>query len=116
MWRFLADHNFNADIIRGLLTRHPNLDIVTARGVGLERATDPALLAWAAENDRIIVSHDASTLPVFANDRIRVRKPMPGVIIMREHLPVKQAIFELSLLVSCGESTELIDHVEYLPL
>ena len=37
MWRLLADENFNGDIVRGVLLRHPDLDLVRVQDVGLGR-------------------------------------------------------------------------------
>ena len=35
MLRLLADENFSGDIVRGLLLRQPDLDLVRAQDVGL---------------------------------------------------------------------------------
>jgi hypothetical protein len=51
--RLLTDENFNGDIIRGLLLRQQDLDIVRVQEVGLAGHDDPEILAWAAVNDRI---------------------------------------------------------------
>lgn len=45
MLRFVADENFNNDVVRGLLRRQPELDIVRLQEVGLSGADDPAALA-----------------------------------------------------------------------
>lgn len=63
MLRPLADENFNGDIVRALLLRQPDLDIVRVQDVGLAGVGDPDILAWAAENNRIILTHDRATLP-----------------------------------------------------
>lgn len=49
MLRLLADENFNDDIVRGLLLRQSDLDIVRVRDVGLAGADDPDILGWAAD-------------------------------------------------------------------
>ncbi len=58
MLRLLADENFNGDIVRALLLRQPDLDIVRVQDVGLADVGDPNILAWAAVNDRIILTCD----------------------------------------------------------
>jgi Domain of unknown function (DUF5615) len=45
--RWLADENFNNDIVRALLRRKPAFDVVRAQDVGLTGIDDGALLAWA---------------------------------------------------------------------
>ncbi len=47
MIRLAADENFNNDIVRGLLRRNPDLDVVRIQDVGLSGANDPTLLDWA---------------------------------------------------------------------
>jgi predicted nuclease of predicted toxin-antitoxin system len=66
MLRLLADENFNGDIVRALLLRQSDLDIVRVQDVGLTGVGDPDILAWAAANDRIILTHDRATLPDYA--------------------------------------------------
>ena len=63
MLRLLADENFNGDIVRALVLRQPDLDVVRAQDVGLAGVHDPDILAWAAANTRIILTHDRATLP-----------------------------------------------------
>lgn len=48
--RLLADENFNGDVVRALLLRQPDLDIVRVQDVGLAGIADPDILAWAAMN------------------------------------------------------------------
>ena len=48
MLRLLADENFNGDIVRALLLRQPDLDIVRVQDVGLAGVGDPDILAWVA--------------------------------------------------------------------
>jgi hypothetical protein len=48
MLSLLSDENFNGDIVRGLMLRNPNLDLLRVQDVGLREVNDPAILAWAA--------------------------------------------------------------------
>ncbi len=64
MLKLAADENFNNDIIRGLLRRKPDLDIVRIQDVGLSGADDPTVLEWAAQEGRILLTHDSRQLPV----------------------------------------------------
>ena len=49
--RWLADENFNNDILRALIRGKAGIDVVRAQDVGLTGSDDEALLAWAAEQD-----------------------------------------------------------------
>ncbi|HKZ77315.1 MAG TPA: DUF5615 family PIN-like protein [Pyrinomonadaceae bacterium] len=70
MLRLLIDQDLDQVILRGLLLRVPNLDVITARQAGLSDGSDPDLLAWAAEQKRIVVTHDRRTMPYHAATRI----------------------------------------------
>jgi predicted nuclease of predicted toxin-antitoxin system len=116
MVRLLSDQNFNGDIVRGLLLRRPILDLIRVQDVGLEEADDPILLEWAAANDRILATHDRATMPDFAYARVVAEQPMPGVFVVNDRMPVRQAIEELLLIEDCSEQAEWAGRVVYLPL
>ena len=58
MLRLLFDENINRRVLRGLKLRLPGLDYKTAQEVGLKGTPDPDVLASAAEQNRILVTHD----------------------------------------------------------
>jgi predicted nuclease of predicted toxin-antitoxin system len=66
MLRLLSDENFNGEVVRGLLRQLPDLDVVRTQDVGLLGKDDPAILAWAAAEGRILLTHDRRTVPDFA--------------------------------------------------
>jgi predicted nuclease of predicted toxin-antitoxin system len=66
MIRLAADENLNNDIIRGVLRRQPDLDIVRVQDVGLSSADDPVVLEWAAQEERVLLTHDVSTITKYA--------------------------------------------------
>jgi predicted nuclease of predicted toxin-antitoxin system len=70
MLLLVSDENFNNDIVRGLLRRNPVLDIVRVQDVGLRGADDPDILEWAANENRVVLTHDAATMAGFAYDRV----------------------------------------------
>ena len=116
MLRLLADENFNGDIVRGVLLRRPDLDLVRVQDVGLAGVDDPAILAWAAENDRILLTHDRATMPVHAFDRVAAGEAMAGVFLFNDRLPIGRAIDEILLLVECTEHEEWRGWTVHLPL
>lgn len=116
MLRLFIDQDFDHDILRGLVRRVPDLDVVTAHQAGLSVASDPELLAWAAEAGRIIVTHDRKTMPGHAADRIATGERMPGVIIVPRRLPISQVIDELEVIVMCSYENEWENIIRYLPL
>ena len=79
MIRFAADDNLNDFIVRGLLRRRPDLDIVRIRDTAMRGAGDPAVLEWAATEGRVLLTHDVTTMTKHAYERARAGKPMAGV-------------------------------------
>jgi len=73
--RFLTDENFNGSILRGILRRIPDLDIVRVQDVGLRHADDPTILEWAAAERRILLTHDVATLIHYAYERVNRELP-----------------------------------------
>ena len=116
MLRLLADENFNGDIVRGLLLRLPGLDLVRVQDVGLGGAEDPDILARAAEDDRIVLTHDFATMIDFAYERVAAGEGMPGVFLIQERFPVGRAIDEILLTNECSEHAEWSGRVVHLPL
>ncbi len=116
MLRLLIDQDFDHDILRGLRLRMSELDAVTAREAGLDRKSDPEVLAWAAEQRRIVVTHDRNTMTRFAYDRVREGQAMPGIFVVSREMPVGKAIADLQVLVECSKEGEWDGLVVFLPL
>ena len=116
MLRLLIDQDLDHVILRGLLLRVPNLDVITAHQAGLSNASDPEVLAWAAERERIIVTHDRRTMPYHAISRIARAEMVAGIIVVSRQLPVSQVIDELEIIVSCSEMIEWENIIKHLPL
>jgi len=93
-----ADENFNNDIVRGLLRRKPDLDIGRIQDEGLSGADDQAVLEWAAQNGRILLTHDVSTITHYAYDRVRSGRPMPGIFEVSRDIPITIVIDDILLL------------------
>lgn len=97
MLSLLSDENFNGDILRGLFLSQPDLDLVL-QDAGLQELDDVTILEWAANQNRILLTHDRATMPDFAYERLTTGKLMPGVFVLNDRMPTRQAIDELLLL------------------
>ncbi len=112
--KILADENLKGTIVRGLRRQKPDLDIVRVQDVGLSGADDPTVLAWAAAEDRLLLTHDVKTITKYAYDRLVAELAMPGVIEVRSEMAIGQAIEEILLLIEFEE--EWRSQVRYIPL
>ncbi len=87
MLRFAADENFNANIIRGLRRRKPDLDIIRIQDAGLSGKEDPVILDWAATEKRLLLTHDVSTMSRYAYERVEEGLSMPGLFEVPRNVP-----------------------------
>lgn len=114
--KLLADENINRHLLRGLLRRQPDLDILRAQEVGLGGLGDPAVLEWAAREERVLITYDVSTMPDFAYERIAEGLPMPGIVAIRESAPIGQVIEDLLIILGAGVPGEWEGRILHLPL
>ena len=113
---FIADENFNGDILRGLLRRAADLSVVRVQDLALSGADDATVLAWAAKHNRILLTHDITTITRYAYERVAAGLRMPGVLVVPVTMPIGRSIEDLLLLTECSFPDEWNDQVQYLPL
>jgi len=116
MLRLLIDENFDQRILRGLRLRSYQVDYVLVQQVGMSGSTDTNLLAWAAKENRIVITHDANTMTRYANERMKEGLPIAGLIIVPDRLEIGRVIADLELVIECATESDLRDQIQYLPL
>jgi hypothetical protein len=116
MLKLAFDENFDQDIVRGVLRRNSQLDIVTVQQAGLSGADDPDVLAWAASEGRVLFTHDVRTMTRYAYDRAGSGQAMPGVFEVNTSLSMKTAIDDILLIAIYSPDDEWEGQVRYLPL
>lgn len=82
--RFQADADLRRPIITGLKRREPAIDFKTAQEAGLAGLDDLTVLGMAADEGRMLVSHDVSTMPENFVRFIQTRTS-PGVILIHSN-------------------------------
>lgn len=113
---FLADNDFNEHITDGLLRREPTINITRVRDYELQKHPDENILQFAANRGLIVISHDVNTMPATAFARIDAGLPLPGLIMVRQSLPVALVIDNLLLIWSATEAEEWARQVWFLPI
>jgi len=116
MLLFLSDEDFNRRIVRGLRRRLPLLDIVRVQDVGLITRPDTEVLEWASNENRVVLTHDVTTMSKHAFDRVEKGLAMPGVIEVSQDVPIGEAIEDLVLIAECSLENKRHNQVLYLPL
>ena len=98
--RFQADADLNAEIVAGVLRREPGIDFQTADEARLRGLLDPEVLALAAQENRILVTHDRRTMPRhFADYLLHPQLRTPDLPDLLQALELSQLQKPLSILV-----------------
>jgi hypothetical protein len=116
MLRLATDEDFNNRILRGLLRRKPDLNIVRVQDAGLRGRGDAEVLEWAAMEGRVLLTHDIATMKQHVDERLIKGLPMPGVFESSQDLSIGQAIEDILLLAECSLENEWEGQIRFLPL
>src|SRR5947209_1995509 len=106
MLRFLTDEDFDGRLTSALLAQVPGLDLVRAQDVGLMHTPDPDILAWAAVEGRIVLTHDRNTMTGFAGVRVKAGQPMPGLFVVDQQAPLGRTLNDLQVMAAASEMGE----------
>ena len=116
MIRFLTDEDFKSSILAGVRRRLPDLDIVRVQDVGLRTFGDPAILEFAASDDRVVLTHDVTTMRRHALARLTAGKRMSGVFELTQSLPIGTPIDAIVFVAECSRDDEWNGVIQFLPL
>jgi hypothetical protein len=112
--RFQADADFNYDIVSGVRRRVPEIDFRTAEEADLKGLPDDEVLSIAAQDGRILVSHDRRTMPLaFAN--LIQQSTSPGLMIISQNANLAAAIEDLILVWAASDAEEYVNIIRELP-
>src|SRR5260370_13079569 len=106
MIRFLADADLNHAIVKGCRRQQPAMDFLSANEAGLHKVPDPQVLALAAEQDRIVVTHDFQTMPRHFGEFLMTRTSSPGVFLVSQYAPIGEVIDELILICAASDADD----------
>lgn len=114
--RWVADENLTERLVLAWLRRVGDLDIVRVRDAGRTGCDDAELLAWAADQGRIVVTHDARTMPAAAYARVGTGQTMPGLFIVPADAAPQAVLEDLVLISEVSVPDDWRDRVVFLPL
>lgn len=114
MLPLLSDEDLQGAIVAGLLLHFPGIDLVRVQDVGLMQTSDSIILEFAANQNRVIVTHDRSTMTAYAQDRIDKGLHMPGLIVLEQFINIGKAIRELGTLAEAGDTGDLNGQILFL--
>jgi len=71
------------------------------------------VLALAADLHRVLVSHDYETMPGHFYRFLELRQS-PGAVLIRQRMPIGQAVEELRMIWACQEPEEFRNRIIYV--
>jgi hypothetical protein len=109
--RLASDADIHGDLIRGLHRRLPELDLIRAQDALPEGTTDIDVLAWAAADDRVLITNDRNTMVGYAYQRVADGQSVPGLIATTRHQSIGEAIEDILLIAEYMSEDELREQV-----
>jgi hypothetical protein len=80
--RFQADADFKNSAVLAVARRWPFIDIRSAQRIVPDAFPDPDMLAFAASEERVLLTHDVTTMPAHFRRFIEEHES-PGIILVR---------------------------------
>jgi hypothetical protein len=113
--RFLADANFNRKIISGVLRREPRISFLSGAEVDLTGIPDLQVLALAASEGRLLLSHDVHTMPrAFAE--FTITGSSGGLLLISQSMPIGSVINGLLRIWEESTAEEWKNRIAWIPL
>jgi hypothetical protein len=116
MLRLASDADVHGEIVRGIRRRTPDIDVVRVQDALPEGTPDSRVLAWAANENRVLITNDRTTMIRFAYDRIAAGESMPGLIATTNTQSIGATIDDILLIAECMSGEEMANcAVVFLP-
>lgn len=77
---------------------------------------DPAVLAWAAAEGRVLLTHDVTTMTAYAIARVRAGEPMAGIIVVPDRMGVGRGVTALTELLDGASQEQFADAIAFLSI
>jgi len=111
MLRLASDADVHGEIIRGLRRRSPEIDLVRVQDALPDRTPDPVVLAWAAMENRVLITNDRNSMVGFAYHRVAAGESVPGLITTTNDQAIGAAIDDILLIAEFMPADEIRDQV-----
>jgi predicted nuclease of predicted toxin-antitoxin system len=109
--RYQADNDLDRRIIDAMMRLVPESQFKTAPEAGFHTGTpDSEVLRIAAEDDRILVTHDLKTMPRHFGEFIE-HSISPGVIIIRQEVAIREAALWLQFFQEAGTPDDFVNTI-----
>lgn len=114
--RFQADNDLNGSIVRATLRREPSIDFQSAQTAQLDGLDDLAVLARAAAEGRILVTHDKRSISRNLTAFLANANRSPGVlVVIPQNAPLRAVVEDLVLIWTDHHPADWANAVTKIP-
>jgi hypothetical protein len=113
--RFQADADFKNSAVLAIARRWPLIDIRSSQRLIPDAIPDPDIIAFAAREGRVLVSHDVSTMPGHFH-RFLEEHDSPGIILVPQSRSIPSIMEGIYLVWSQWTPEDLRNSLRWLPL
>ncbi len=114
--KYLADEDLRQVIVTAARRAEPSLVFVRVQDVGLAGAPDDRVLAFAAAEGAIAVSHDVNTMTVAAANRLAAGESMAGLLLVPQSRSRREVVESLVLIWAATDAAEWVGRIAFLPI
>lgn len=111
----MADEDLHGNIVAAVRRMEPGVDLLTVVEAGKSGAADVEILDFADVEQRLLVSHDVTTMKAAAERRIADGVGTTGLLLATQDKPTKDVADSLLLIWAATEADEWRDRIVFLP-
>ena len=113
--RFLADADLKFQIVVAVRQLEPTIDFMSANEAGLAGIKDPQVLLYAAQQGRMLVTHDRDTMPRHFYSFIKSH-PSPGIVVIPQSFRISSVANDLVLMWAASKQEEWANQIVWVPV
>ncbi len=91
------------------------MDFLSANESNLEAVPDAEVLAFAAQQNRILVTSDLRTMPRYFGEFLEAHGGCPGVFLVKQRAPVADVIEALVMVWAASDADEWKNRILEIP-
>ena len=114
--KFQADADLNQNIVNAVIRINSEINFQTATNANLRGLKDDKVLELAANQKRILVSHDQRTMPTHFSKFLEENNKSYGVVIVPKRLSIMDVTEDIILIWEACTKQDWIDRIHFLPL
>ncbi len=115
MVRYLADASLRDAIVTGRRRHEAAIDFLSAHEARLEGDPDPNVLAFATQENRILVTSDLRTMPRRFGDFLEANGQCAGVFLVKQRAPLADVIEALVMIWAASAAEEWKNRIVEIP-